>query len=64
MLTLYHLWLNPFCRKVRLALLEKRIEFDMLTENVWERREEFLALNPTGEVPVLIEGKWHRLIWQ
>ena len=56
MLTLYHLWLNPFCRKVRLALLEKRIEFDMHTENVWERREEFLALNPTGEIPVLIEG--------
>jgi glutathione S-transferase len=55
MLTLYHLWLNPFCRKVRLALLEKRIEFDMCTENVWERREVFLALNPTGEVPVLIE---------
>ena len=55
MFTLYHLWLNPFCRKVRLALLEKRIAFEMRTENVWERREEFLALNPTGEIPVLIE---------
>jgi glutathione S-transferase len=27
----------------------------MQTETVWERRDEFLALNPTGEVPVLIE---------
>ena len=55
MLTLYHLRLSPFSRKVRLALLEKRIAFEMHTENVWERREAFLALNPTGEVPVLIE---------
>ena len=55
MRTLYHLWLSPFCRKVRLALLEKKLDFQMKTEAVWDRREEFLALNPTGEVPVLIE---------
>jgi glutathione S-transferase len=55
MLMLYHLRLSPFCRKVRLALIEKRITFEMQTETVWERRDEFLALNPTGEVPVLIE---------
>jgi glutathione S-transferase len=54
MLTLYHLSLNPFSRKVRLALIEKRMAFEMHTESVWERRDEFLALNPTGEVPVLI----------
>jgi len=55
MRTLYHLWLSPFCRKVRLALAEKKVEFDMRLENVWERRAEFLALNPAGEVPVLVE---------
>jgi glutathione S-transferase len=54
MLMLYHLSLNPFSRKVRLALIEKRMAFEMHTESVWERRDEFLALNPTGEVPVLI----------
>jgi len=36
MRTLYHLWLSPFCRKVRIALLEKKIEFQMRVENVWE----------------------------
>ena len=56
MRTLYHLWLSPFCRKVRIALLEKRIGFEMRIEKVWERREDFLALNPAGEVPVLIES--------
>jgi glutathione S-transferase len=52
---LYHLWLSPFCRKVRLILGEKRLEFDMKAESVWDRRPEFLHLNPTGEVPVLVE---------
>ncbi len=52
---LYHLWLSPFCRKVRIALKEKKIDFEMQAESVWERRPEFLALNPAGEVPVLVE---------
>jgi len=54
MQTLYHLWLSPYCRKVRIVLHEKRIDFDLKVENVWERRREFLALNPAGEVPVLV----------
>lgn len=55
MRVLYHLWLSPFSRKVRIALGEKRIDFEMKAENVWRRREEFLAINPMGEVPVLVE---------
>ena len=53
---LYHLWLSPFCRTVRLVLHEKRIEFEMKGESVWERREAFLAINPAGDVPVLVEA--------
>lgn len=52
---LYHLWLHPFSRKVRLVLAEKNLDFDLEIEKVWERRTEFLALNPAGDVPVLIE---------
>jgi glutathione S-transferase len=52
---LYHLPLSPFSRKVRLALAEKRIPFELRVEKVWERREEFLAMNPAGTVPVLVE---------
>ena len=55
MQTLYHLWLSPFCRKVRIVLHEKKIDVDLQVENVWERRKEFLALNPAGAVPVLVE---------
>ena len=55
MRTIYHLWLSPFCRKVRIVLAEKNLEFDMKVEKLWERREEFLALNPAGDLPVLID---------
>jgi glutathione S-transferase len=50
---LYHLPLSPFSRKVRLALAEKRIPFDLRIERVWERRDEFLTMNPACTVPVL-----------
>ena len=55
MWTLYHLWLCPFSRKVRIALGEKKLNYDLVVEKSWERREAFLALNPAGEVPVLLE---------
>lgn len=52
---LYHLWLSPASRKIRIVLQEKELDFTMKVERTWERRAEFLALNPAGEVPVLIE---------
>lgn len=52
---LYHLWLSPFCRKVRLVMGEKGLEFEMKAEKTWERRPEFLAMNPAGQVPVLVD---------
>src|SRR5207302_5735172 len=55
MRVLYHLTLSPFARKVRLVLAEKNLDFTLKLEKVWERRAEFLALNPAGDVPVLIE---------
>src|SRR5437763_14883801 len=55
MRVLYHQTLSPFARKVRVILAEKNLEFTLKLEKVWERRPEFLALNPAGEVPVLIE---------
>ena len=55
MRTLYHLWLSPVCRKVRVALAEKGVEFELAVERVWERCTDFLVLNPAGEVPVLVE---------
>ena len=41
-------------------MAEKRLPFDLKIERVWERREEFLAVNPAGTVPLLQEsnGLW------
>ncbi len=36
-------------------LSEKSLAFEMIEERDWDRRDDFLALNPAGEVPVLIE---------
>ncbi|MFM8800187.1 MAG: glutathione S-transferase family protein [Tagaea sp.] len=55
MRTLLHLPLSPFCRKVRVAMAEKRLDVELKVEKTWERRPDFLALNPAGTVPVLIE---------
>ncbi len=54
MFRLYHLPLSPFCRKVRLVLAEKKVEVDLIEERPWERRLDFLRMNPAGKVPVLV----------
>ena len=54
MLTLFH---HPFCphsRFIRLALAEHGADPRLVEERTWERREEFLALNPAGTTPVLV----------
>lgn len=53
--TLYHLWISPFCRKIRVSLGEKKIEAETKVEQIWERRPDFLAMNPDGTVPVFVD---------
>jgi len=53
--TLHHFPLDPASRQVRLALGEKRLPFEDVQERYWERREGFIALNPSGVTPVLVE---------
>lgn len=57
MLILYHHWLSPFARKVRLVLHEKKFEVEERLYFDWERDVSFLSLNPTGKVPVITDGK-------
>jgi glutathione S-transferase len=55
MLTLFH---HPFCphsRFVRLALGEYGLAPRTVEERVWERRQEFLILNPACTTPVVVE---------
>ncbi len=38
-----------------MALTEKNLPFDLRLEKTWERRTEFLAMNPAGDLPLLVE---------
>jgi glutathione S-transferase len=59
---LYHFWLSPACRKVRVMMHEKNLPVDLKLEKIWERRPEFVALNPASEVPVMIEDNGQAII--
>ncbi|BBC71850.1 glutathione S-transferase [Altererythrobacter sp. B11] len=45
--------LCPFSRKVRLALSEKGVGYELVREYPWDPSEGFFTLNPGGRVPVL-----------
>jgi glutathione S-transferase len=55
MLTLFHHPICPHSRFVRLVLEQYGLPVRLVEERVWERREEFLALNPAATTPVLVE---------
>ena len=55
MLTLFHYPFCPHSRFVRLILEELGLTARLVEERVWERRQEFLVLNPAGTTPVLAE---------
>nr|MDQ2879220.1 glutathione S-transferase family protein [Pseudomonadota bacterium] len=47
--------LCPFSRKVRILLGEKGVGYDLVREAPWERRDEFLDMNPAGQTPVMTD---------
>jgi glutathione S-transferase len=55
MTLLYHHPLCPHSRFVRLVGAEIGVEAELVEERPWERRQDFLMLNPAGTTPVLVE---------
>ena len=55
MLTLFHHPSCPHSRFVRLILEEYGVTARLVEARTWERREDFLMLNPAGTTPVLVE---------
>ncbi len=58
MLKLYYARPSAYARPVWLALLEKQIPFELIPVNLGgeQFKPEFLALNPLGRIPVLVDG--------
>ncbi|MCB1513408.1 MAG: glutathione S-transferase family protein [Hyphomicrobiaceae bacterium] len=50
---LTHFRLCPHSRSIRILLTELGIGFSFTEERPWEYRQELLAMNPAGELPVL-----------
>ena len=55
MAVLYHHSMCPHSRFVRLALAEYGMDVELAEERTFERRRDFLMLNPAGTTPVLVE---------
>jgi glutathione S-transferase len=55
MLTLFHHTFCPHSRFVRLALGENLLPVRLIEERTWERRHDFLVINPAGTTPVLVD---------
>jgi glutathione S-transferase len=53
--TLLHAPFCPHSRYIRLIMAEMGMEATLQEERAFERRPEFLQLNPAGETPVLME---------
>tara|TARA_R110000824_G_scaffold118960_2_gene271450 strand:+ start:69850 stop:70635 length:786 start_codon:yes stop_codon:yes gene_type:complete len=59
MVTLYEHPLSPYAQKIKIALREKSLPFEVKTPDAigsGQSGGEFLAANPRGEVPALIDG--------
>lgn len=56
MITLYDNPFSPFARKVRMVLHCKELAFQSIDALAVGERDRLLAVNPRGEVPVLVDG--------
>jgi glutathione S-transferase len=45
---------SPYVRKVRVVMAEKKLEYTMVTEDVWAANTTIATSNPLGKVPCLV----------
>ena len=45
---------SPYVRKVRIVMLEKKLDYAFVTEDVWAAQTTIAQSNPLGKVPCLI----------
>jgi len=56
MTTLYEHPLSPYAQKVKIALREKGVKFDLKMPNLLGGDDEFARVSPRREVPTLLDG--------
>ncbi len=55
MTRLHHFTLDPYSRRIRLALAEKGMAATLVEEKPWAPSQQLADMNPAGLVPVLVE---------
>ena len=53
--SLVHFTLDPFSRRLRLALAEYGVPVELIEEKPWEPSADIFELNPAGTLPVYLE---------
>jgi glutathione S-transferase len=53
--SLIHFTLDPFSRRLRLALAEYGLHVDLIDEEPWNPTADIFELNPAGTLPVFLE---------
>ena len=54
--TLYNAWFCPFAQRAWLALLEKKVQFNYIEQDPYNKTPEWLAVNPRGLVPAIVHN--------
>lgn len=62
MIRLYHRSDCPFCWKVRLALAELQLDYELIDTVLGQKHPDVVAFSPKGSVPVLIDGD--TIVWE
>src|SRR3990172_9436825 len=45
---------SPYVRKVRIVMIEKKLDYQLVLEDVWAADASISASNPLGKVPCLV----------
>ncbi len=45
---------SPYVRKVRVVMAEKKLDYELVVEDVWAAQTPICAANPLGKVPCLV----------
>ena len=45
---------SPFVRKVRIVMAEKRLDYQLVPDDVWSADTQIMTSNPLGKVPCLV----------
>ena len=45
---------SPYVRKVRVVMAEKKLDYELVLENVWASDTKIMQYNPLGKVPCLV----------